>query len=176
MFPFPLLRSNTKYIYGPSASVSTPCSALRTYAVAASVGGSALSFTDDWCGALALPDPLGGVAAAGAGLFLFLGADDDPGTALWHELRVWAAPQWSGATGAPTARPTPTPAPTPGLGPPVLTDTFEAFAPGIWAAPCAGCSYAGGSLYVSGSDMLLRSVDAFSALRRKSTGSTWRPG
>ena len=77
----------------------------------------ALAFADDYCGLASLPDPLGADAgAAGAGLFVYLGADDDAGAARWDDLAVFADPApWAagGPSPAPSGPPGPSPAPTP---------------------------------------------------------------
>ena len=168
---------NTKYIYGGAGSATQPCSAFRTYAVDVrlasrpSVGPSAglLTFSDDYCGALALDDPMGHTASAGDdSVYVYVGADDDAGSAVWTRVQAWGALGWDPATahGAPTPAPAPnpTPLPTVGLPAPRFFDDFAAFDGALWEAPCAGCSYDGASLAVSGNAQLMRTAGAFAGL------------
>ena len=155
--------SNNKYIYAQTSSASTLCGVFRTYAVEISVYSSGLSFQDDFCGALTRSDALGAAAA----LYIYVGADCDGCSAAWLDLSAWGAPSWDEDwTTLPSPAPTASPAPTPGPGPPALADAFGAFNPSYWLAACAGCSYSGGSLFVAGSDMLMRTVGTLTGLRR----------
>jgi hypothetical protein len=148
------------------------CGEYRTYTVDVSVTDTTLAFADDYCGTIQLDDELG----AAAWLYVYVGADDDSGTAEWQGLSVWGVPAWDlTASRAPTPSPSPQPAPLPApeptphptaaWGAPAVSDAFEQFEPRLWAAQCAGCAYEGGSLRVSGDSMLMRSVGTFGALR-----------
>ena len=155
--------------------MSTGCSTLREYTMSVALSAGSVSLTTDVCGSLNLADSLGGEDS----LFLYVGADDDSDAAEWVSLWAWGSSlTWDPASVfpppspapavAPTAAPlrAPSPAPTASLGAPGLVDTFEAFDPGVWLAPCAGCSYAGGSLLVAGDSMFQRTVGAVKGLSR----------
>jgi len=162
-----------RYIYGQIRTAYTVCTELRTYTIDVSVSSAVLEFKDDLCGTLKLDDDLG---SSPSSLFVYVGADDDDGTAEWDSLSVWGSLDWDmSESRAPTLRPTnlpvpspvvaPTVLPTAALGDPTIADDFAFFDNRLWNAQCAGCKYIGGNLLVSGDSMLQRSYSTFGALK-----------
>lgn len=164
---------STRHLYGQVRSVYAPCSTYRTYTVEVSITASTIAFGDDYCGTLRVDDNLGTAPF----LYVYIGADDDSGTAEWEALTVWGAPTWNiNATRAPTLQPSnlpslhplmsPTPEPTLDFGAPAVFDDFDAFEASLWAEQCPGCAYEAGHLLVSGDSMLMRSWSTFGGLSR----------
>jgi hypothetical protein len=86
-----------RYIYGQASSKSASCSASRTYLIDVALAATAVSFEDDYCGALTLGDTLG----ASEALFVYVGADNDAGAARWDDIRMWGLPTWGECTPMP---------------------------------------------------------------------------
>ena len=95
--------------------------------------------------------------------------------AEWESVTVWGTPTWAsfvspGPTSVPLSLPSQPPTaslpPTAAPPEPTLVDAFGGFDSSIWYDRCAGCSYSGGSLFVAGSDMLMRTVGTLTGLRR----------
>jgi len=121
-----------------------------------------VQFNDDYCGALNLADTLG----ASDKLYVYVGADDDSGTAQWNDFRVWGVPDWDSSDKTRLPTPLPTLAPSTPLGPADLVDDFSSFDERIWWVQCSGCTYEDGALQVAGDSMLQRTVGTLSSLSR----------
>jgi len=93
----------SKCIYGQTRSVcDSTCAGLRAYTITVTLAAASVRFHDDVCGDLVLADDIG---ASGA-LYVFLGADNDYGTAHWDDVSIWGDPIWL-RTDEPTISPAP---------------------------------------------------------------------
>ena len=68
-----------KNIYGQNSQSGTSCSTYRTYAIEIEITEDGLTFLDDYCDDLTLADNL----ASEGPFYVYIGADDDGGTAKW---------------------------------------------------------------------------------------------
>ena len=160
-----LWNCNSKLIYGQSTSSRLiSCSAYREYAIDIALTASTLYFSDDYCGTVSLSDYIGDTSS----LFVYLGADDDDGSAQWESVSIWGNPTWdidaSRPTFSPVHMPTAVPPTVSPTSVPDLSDNFASFDSGIWQTLCTGCTYEDGSLLVTGSSMLMRTVGSISDL------------
>ena len=87
--------------------------------------------------------------------------------AEWDTVSIWGDGLSGGSEDAEVTSPVPTSVPTTYV-PATVTDTFDGFQSSLWAAPCSGCSYYSGTLYITGNNQAIRSRGSFSALSKLS--------
>lgn len=163
-------EGDDKAIIGQTETTFVSCGADRTYHVEVSVFAYSVAFADDACGTLALSETLG----AEPSLYVYVGASNglNPSAngAEWDAVAIWGA-QLADDDGHRDDDDdandglAPSPAPTESE-PADLADPFDQFDSSLWLAPCGGCSYYGGALYVAGQGQVMRTRGSFSALAR----------
>ena len=104
-------RGNDKSIVGQQSTASVDCSNDQRYSLDITLTTSQVLFHDDTCGALSLAENLG----TSNNLYVYLGADNDHGTAEWLDVAMFGTRNWDDApTLLPTISIKPTVLPTPG--------------------------------------------------------------
>jgi len=159
-------EGDTKAIIGQTETTDVSCSAERTYNLEINVYGYSVAFADDVCGTLTLSETLG----AESSLYVYVGASNGRNPtangAEWDAVAIWGD-GLSGRSDDGEMTFVPTSAPTT-YEPAAVTDLFNGFESSLWLAPCSGCSYNSGALYVTGNKQAIRSRGSFSALSKLS--------